>query len=401
MPLAPDEQPYDAQHFLDQLEDLFPEDWWGPMKANPDAGYELFQTFAAIAARCSLAVNRFEVGALAIFATGGTLAQAPVAFSRPSSSAGAVTVRAGTVVSTSKGDRRFVLFNDVVFGALDVGPLDAVVTAVATGWEWNVPGPVTRSSGEVLEGEIDAIVRPRYDPPYGDPTIYVAQTGDVIVLGSAPMLDGLADDRGLRRDAGESDASLSLRVRTLPDTVSPGAIRRMLSALLDPLNLPWDFIETFEHRYQECYDAPSLNAGTPTYQATPPTSPDFDTNLFCYDDPRNIDPFRNRWMDMNEYRGAFIVVLHQDITLHDVGMAYDDPGMSWSVFHPVGGPSTTHPWRATPAYDAPSDPTYPLVYAPCFDGFDLMRSAVYAAVANHLEQIRAGGVTAVVETYQP
>lgn len=397
-----DEDPFDQAHFLEVLEHVLPQDFWSPMKLNPDAGYELLQAFCKVAERVSLAANRLECGGLAIFASGGVNATLVAELHRPTNAAGAVTVKRGTVVQTGQGGRRFSLQQDVVFGALDLGPFPAFCTAVAPGYEWNVLGQTTTPSGIVLAGEVDTVAELRENPDYGDPTIRVRQINFVTIEGADPMLDGLAESRGMVRAPGETDDSLSLRIRTLPDTISPNAVLRLLRSLLEPKGLPFDFIEVFEHRYQECWDAPSTNVGTPTYQAVPPSNPAFEDNVFAYDDERWDDRFADRWLDTLEYRGAFIVVLSRSLTLRDTGFAYDDPGTGPGDFHPAGGPLVGFPWRQTPAYDAPNDTlAYPNVYPPAYDGFDIDRGALYAAVYLQLQEVKAGGIAAIVETLRP
>lgn len=396
MPIPFDEQPQDAASILEVLESILPAEWWEPMKLTPDAGYELLQAAAAVGERVMLAAFRVRVGLFAAHAQGGLKARVFVELYRPNAAAGAVTVLRGSIVATSRSDRRFVTLEDVVFGIGVVGPLQVEVEAVAMGWEWNVDGQRITKGGETLPGEIDSFRRLVTEPAHGDPTIQVRQVLDVHVEGRAPMLDAVAEDRGIKRSPNETDDQLSVRARTLPDTISPGAVRRMLLELLGSRGVPYDFIEVFEHRYQECWDAPSPNPDTPTYQPVMPTNPDYDPNLFCYDDPRSPDPFRNRWLDDVDWRGAFIVVVPTSLTIHDLGMALDDPGMTPLAFHPAGGPSATVPWRATPAYDAPVG--LPLVYAPALDGYDVERGALYAALARQLEAIRAAGIVAAVET---
>ncbi len=361
------------------------------MRDNPNSGYEIFQAAAAVGARVSQAIERFECGSFVIFAPAGALAGGTVLFRRPTHAAGAVTIRAGTVVSTSKGNRDFVLQQDVVFGSLDLGPLTGTIQAIAPGYEWNVTGERLTASGVVLPGEIDTIKALVTLPAYGDITFTVEQMNDTDG-GTAPMLEGLGDDRGIVRLPGEPEDSYRVRVRSLPDTVSPDAIIRQTHLILDPYGIEFDHIETWSITYQTCWDAPSPNIGTPTYQATPPANPDFDANLFVYDDPRSEYPLRNVWLDEQEYRGAFIIVLKRK-TLHDLGLAYDDPGMVPSDFRdPVTGYG-----RGTPAYDisASADPT--LIFPCAYDGFDITYNSLALSLFNQLQEIKAMGVAAIVE----
>lgn len=386
---------FDQQHFLDLFDRLYPLEFLYPLKTNSNAGYELLQAAASVGARLSTAVENLECGAFVIFSAGGQRARVPVAFSRPTAAAGAVTVKAGTRVLATDGNRRFFLIEDVVFGALDVGPLVGLCEAEAVGYEYNVPGLVVTSSGIYLPGEIDAIDFFVQDPAYGDASITVYQSAYPTQLGRSADLDGLADNRGLYRTPNETDDSLRLRIRSLPDVVSPDAIVRSCNRILGPLGLPYDLIEVFEHRYQECYDAPSPNVGTPTYQAVAPLNPDYNNTTFVYDDPRSPDPWRNRYLDEVEYRGAFFVVVRNDITLLDVGLAYDDPGMFATDFkNPVTGKQ-----RGTPAFDSTLSDDPALVYTAAYDGFDTVRGAAYAALWQELQNIKPIGVAALIVTY--
>jgi len=480
---------HDQDFLLGLFDRIFPESYLVPIKVTPQSGYELFQTFAKIGERVSQAIEHLECGSLIIFSEGGSYATVDVELYRASASFGAVTVKAGSIVTTSRGARDFLTLEDASFGPLDVGPVTVPVRAIAQGWEWNVPGQVTTPRGEVLPGEIDtckrllqaknaisvgaqasgAVALPAntgvahfivvttsggfavigelyYDDGTGVGTVTVlpallgrsmlvtaALSGGAIELdvggylwgltstweqdaeptggafidttiqvrqlaaatgGRAPMLDGLGADRGLPRLLGEADDPYRLRIRTLPDTVSPGAIKRTVQRLLDPYSLTGDFIETWDVRYQTCWDAdPSI-----------PTGRGFDPNLFVYDDPRplygagpghpvpNGLPFYNRWLDDVEQRGAFIVVLPVIPSLIDVGMAYDDTGMTPTDFFSVVGGQ-----RGYPAYDVPSSFSSGIGLQGGYDGFDVGRNAVYLGIWQTLQSIKAAGVAALVE----
>lgn len=397
-----DEDAISQQRLRDLIEHMMSA--WAPELISGD---ETLQAAAAAFARASLAANRLDQGGLALWAEGGSRARCTVRFSRPDASTGDAVIKAGTIVADSQG-RQFALLYDLDMRAgadpLVDGPLITVtgpVEAVATGWQWNVRGPWTTLAGESMPGEIDRIDTLITEPPWADSRFTVEQLDDA-TGGAGAMLDMLAEDKLLMRGQGEGDESLSYRVRNLPDTVSPGAVLRLLHAMLDPLQLPWDLLETFEHRYQECYDAPSPNPGTPSYQFVPPLSSLFNADTFTYDDPREPDiHHRNRTMDEREYRGAFVVVVRRDLTIQDTGFAYDDPAAGHADLHPEGGPAVGKPWRATPAYDLTSAMSPDAVFGCCYDGWDITRGAAYAAVNQQLQQVRAGGVAAVVDCVRP
>jgi hypothetical protein len=125
--------------------------------------------------------------------------------------------------------------------------------------------------------------------------------------GVCAALDILGFDKGVIRSPKEPDTSYRLRIRTLPDTVSPNAIRRRIAAYLAPYGIPFFFVEPWSLLYQTCWDAPSLNVGTPSYQAVPPTNLAFNTNLFAYD--WTAFTFRNYWLEHADGRAAFGIFL--------------------------------------------------------------------------------------------
>jgi hypothetical protein len=407
-------------YFLGVFDRIMDANWIAPLKTGAGSGYEMLQAYAAVGARISSAVSRLEQGAIIMFATGGALATGTVEFLRPSAAAGAVIVKAGTVITTSKGGRDFVTTQDAVFGALDLGPIAATVQAVAPGWQWNVRGRVVTSRGETLAGEIDTIrhfvqtapAAPTV-PTFIDPTIIVQQIVDT-QGGADPMLDGLGEDRGVIRHVGELDPAYALRIRTLPDTVSPDAIVRAMTAFFAPYGMQVAFEELWDVRYQTCFDAPSPNAGSPTYlpqidpgspHYDPNWNPNYDPNLFTYDDPRlawdpndptrpaNALPYFNRWLDELEARGAFVVAVPNFPTLEDWGMVFDDTATTQTDQEVVVGTMLGH--RGTAAYDMPSDITG--VFHGFYDGVDVQKNAIYAAFWQLIQDISAGGVGALIE----
>lgn len=379
---------HDQAYFLAFFDRNFDAGWLAPLKNTPQSGYETLQAFAAVGARLSAAVANLERGNVIVYASGGSKAAGLVEFYRGTATAGAVTIAAGTIVTTSDGGRDFMTTQPAAFGPSDVGPIAVGVIAVAQGWQWNVPGTVVTARGEVLPGAIDTIksfvqldpasVLP--SPTFLDGTIQVKQVADT-TGGADPMLDGLGADRGMVRRSGETDPAYRLRIRTLPDTVSKDAIVRQVTAFLLPYGASAQFIETFEQDYQSCWDAAT---------GMPP-GPDFD-NLFVYDDPRPAFPFANRWLDDVEFRGAFIVVVPNFPTLRDYGSPWDDTAVDVAA---TILPSPTNGQRALAAYDLTTTPPGGLPW--CWDGFDSRKQAVYAALWELLQQLKAAGVSAILE----
>ncbi len=249
--------------------------------------------------------------------------------------------------------------------------------AIHPDYAWNARGRRTAADGTVLPGEIDT-VRTLYEtPPFGDPTIAVDQVDDA-QGGQAAYLDGLGADRGVARVVGETDEVYRLRVLTLPDTVSLDAVKRAVASSFAPYGVTATVVETWDVRYQTCYDAP----------ATTLPNPDYDPNLFVYDDPRAAVPFRNRWLDEADYRAAFIVVVPR-LSINQLAMAFDDAATGPAdLLVGAGG-------RAAGAFDVPL--AFTAARQGAYDGSDTGIAAVYLGLYNLLQQIKAGGVTAVLE----
>ncbi len=293
-----------------------------------------------------------------------------------------VTVKAGTVVTTSQGGRDFVTLQDQAFAPADLGPFSVPVEAVAPGYEYNVTGQRAAADGTVLEGEIDTIKVLVEDPALADTTIQVRQITD-ITGGTDEALAALGRNRGTTRNPDEDVASFRERVRRLPDTISPDAAQRVVDNLLRPFKIGFEIIETFEITYQTAYDGPS----------TPIEGSLYDPNLCVYDDPDiDGDPFRNRWLDANDVRGGLIVVVENAQPLRDTSMAYDDTaaGVTDLISDKTGGQ------RAVGAYDVPQDLGFGAVQGG-YDGSDLQKQALYKGLADTLESIKPGGATVAVE----
>jgi hypothetical protein len=384
---------HNQAYFLAVYDRIMSSTWLLPLKQNSNSGYEILQAYAKIGERLSTAVANLEQGSIIMFAAGGSLSTATVEFQRPDATHGDVTMAKGTRVTTSNGGRDFITTQDAVFTGSAVGPIGVTASAVAPGWQWNVKGVVITARGETLPGEIDTIKSfiqiapsdPTRTPTFIDPSITVVQIVDA-QGGADPMLDGLGADRGIVRNTGEPDPAYALRIRTLPDTISPDAVLRALSSFFAPYGDTGTFIETFEPTYQTCFDMPS---GV----SLPSGGVDLDT-VFTYDDPRPPVPFMNRWLDDVEFRGAFIVVAPNFVTLTEFGSPYDDVATGQgNVFTPppVNGE------RAIAAYDV-TDAVNALGVLPwCWDGTDAKKNAAYASLWQLLQSIKAAGVAAILE----
>jgi hypothetical protein len=370
------------QDFLDLIDRVFPEHYLAPLK-SPGPGYEILQAYAKIFARASRAIEIAGQNAQIATAASGSKATGTVFLSRPSPHPDgiAVVVKAGSTVTCSIGGQDFVTLQDVAFGPTDLGPFSVPIQAISVGYEWNVKGSVLTASGETLPGEIDTIKVLIEAPDYGDTTITVSQTTDT-TGGTDAALDALGSDRGLLRLVNETDAAYRARLRALPDTVSPEAFFRVITTLLGTYGAGFDIIETWQITYQTCWDAPTQTISGSLY----------DPNLFCYDDPRNPYPFRNRWLDESDFRGGIVVVVESIQPLIDTGMVWDDAAINAAALMSVASGGK----RSVGAWDVPSNLGFGFLQGG-FDGFDLQLQSVYKGLLDTLRQIVAAGAAVAVE----
>jgi hypothetical protein len=170
----------------------------------------------------------------------------------------------------------------------------------------------------------------------------------------------------------ETDEVYKGRIRQLPDTVSIDAIRNQLDAIFLPAGFSYDLIETWENRYNTCWNQP--DAGT---------NPIFgDLTQLAYNDPR-IDRFIPRWMGERDHRAAFVVIVPDFPAFADRGMAYNDPE------------TTGLTSRGTSAYNSPVLDT-DVYLSGVFNGEDddsaEGRAAFLRNVWDMLRQVKGGGV---------
>jgi len=166
---------YTQAELLDIFGRILPIGYWQPIVDKEGDGFELFQAIAQVLSLTSAQVERYWRGGFLTLAPEGSFATVEVVFSRPDAGLGAVTVLAGTVVTTSNGGRDFITNANVVFGIGDLGPHTVLATALYPDEEFNVPGERTSAFGELFPGSIDIIKALLEEPPYGDPTIVVKQ----------------------------------------------------------------------------------------------------------------------------------------------------------------------------------------------------------------------------------
>lgn len=363
-------------NLLSVIENTLDPDYIEPIKAVPDGGYELFQAGALALSRVSSAVRAFQVGTLAQFAPVGQLATGSVEFFRNSGGAGTVVVKAGTVVAT-KDDRRFITLDDATFTGSALGPVTARVRALIKSEQWNVPGVRVLPSGETIPGAISHIRTLVQSPAFGDPTVQVRQIADT-TGGVFDWLGLLGTELGIPRGQLETDDQYRYRLRTLPDTISPAAVMRMVRSAMSAWGGTFTYIETRDPALQLFYDGRLAD------------------RTFVYDDPRPGFPFRNRLLDDVNHLKGFIVVLSNLQCIKDRGGAYDDTAMNAADARS----NVSRGRRALLAYDMESNMvalTSGNVLDGCYDGRDYAKDGVYAGIWKKVNELRAAGVPAAIE----
>lgn len=130
---------------------------------------------------------------------------------------------------------------------------DPTASAVLDGPALTAPDTLTRA--DVVE--------------FADLGLSVSQPSDA-VGGLDAWLDALGAERLIFRQAGETDAAYRVRIESLPDVVSPGAILRAASRVLSPLGIGWKLVETRDPVSGlgvvwdwSAFDAGDLGAGPP------------------------------------------------------------------------------------------------------------------------------------------
>lgn len=248
-------------------------------------------------------------------------------------------------------------------------------------YSWTLTDELT---SHVLPGEVDTIKTLVEDPPLGDLSIRVRQAFP-LAGGRDAALDQLGDERGLPRDTGESDQAYRARISALPDIISPDAISRACKRAFDPYKGNYLFFETWDIAYQTCWDAPSATiAGS-----------GFNTDLFVYDDPAPAIPFVNRWLDENDHRGGFIVVVENVEPIRDHGWVFDDT-IPMTLPEYVSSKTGTG-LRAVGAWDADAAIEALGFVCGAWDGYDDPKQALYKGLYTTIQNAKAAGVAAALE----
>ena len=279
------------ESLVDVLRRFLPIEYLQPMEpprvgAAGAPGWETILAASQALSRVSVAAERLGCGLFFLTAPSGVLSTATVRLTRSSTTTGVFDVKAGSIIIGTHG-RLFIVADDSTFGSGDVSIDVPVVSTVQAYWlNTDAPAPTTVAMDTTWS--IGQLV---LDPPYADTTISVAKI-DAAHDGTTPFLELLGNDRGLTQYPGESDEAFRLRCRTMPDTVTPGAIERMLARVFTSPTQSYEYHDLWALDFQTGYDMPL------------DTSP----VVFVYDDSRPYPPSRNRYLPPN-YLKAFVISL--------------------------------------------------------------------------------------------
>ena len=372
--------------FLELVVRTFPPSWVEGLQ-DPGPGYELIEAYATIAERLDLAVDRIKRSLYAYLAPSAAAATVTLSLTRTTTAA-AVTVKAGSGFKDVFG-RQYVVSADVVFASADDGPHTVTAIAAAPGYQFNQLGPYQTGGGESVAGGVDARSYLILDPVFGDTSIAVTQV-DTADGGVTGLLDLHAEDRGMPRFPGESDAQLRSRIRQLPDTTTPAAITRFLQSIFAPLGQSFWIYEPFEQGVAGVTDAPAQDVG------------EYETNLLAYDDPRlpggtptppGNGIFWGRMWDTREARGAVVVVVPKLPAMRFCGFLLGDLVSSLDqLANPIGERGLS----VLGLYPGVSPDITPTVLS----GRDALVASVYRAVVAGLRRISPAGVFPLVELYE-
>ncbi len=375
------------QEFLDLAERVVDADWLANLR-DIGPGYELIRAKAAMAARGSLAVSRADDCLFIASAPSGGYATVPARFRRQSAMAGALTIKAGSIVSTPS-NRRFLLQEDVALGALDTVSDFATVRAEFQGYEWNVLGQQTAADGSTIPGEISVPTMILTDPAAVDLSIQVENV-DAATGGAPRILAEHGRDRGLPMFPGEQTEPYRERIRSIPLAITKPNILQAVNAVLAPYGVEATMVECFEADKFGCLDWPAD-------QPFPPFVPD-GQGLALIDGvntvvaelyPRHA---AGKWLDCVTAFSSFFLELPPIQPVEDFGLLLDDPmvGVGDLVSPQSGGR------RCVSAYDMDNTMAATDVLLPALGGFDAPRLALLNGLEALLHLIKMGNVVAVI-----
>jgi hypothetical protein len=227
------------QTFLDVLARTMDAGWLEGLRADVNSNAVLNALFD-IAVRSQEAVNRGCGSVLISEASGGRSGICELTLTR-ASTVNTVTIPKGYKFRDERGIQYILTMNvPVIVGqAVVVLPLESVrhtelVNTVNDTFESVAVGAlppafVDPDSPEILDSGFEIVLRPEPFLVFGGTLLYTSSTPTT--LGASDYLSAHGQERGQLRQASETEHDFRLRVRNIPDAVSPQAIAQAVNSI--------------------------------------------------------------------------------------------------------------------------------------------------------------------------
>lgn len=211
----------------DVIKSVLPQEYWGPLEASVSrgSGWEIYTALAAMWARVSQAVVRADTDYRIDTAPAGSYATVPLTITRSSAPAKVLTIGPGSIVMTPRGEAFVVAQGSQADWTSGENSAKAVeAQSLLQTYQANVRvGSLTVLTQVLPAGQ---------DSAHGTLTVTNATAAEG---GTPDMLSLLAASRGVYRQEGEDAEAFRARAKSLPDNITPNAMRRALDAALKPL----------------------------------------------------------------------------------------------------------------------------------------------------------------------
>lgn len=215
--------------------------WSGPFLVHQDVGigYEAIASMADVFVRLSLAAVRADVDYRLDTAPAGSRATVTLDVTKPAVTAEGITVGEGSRFTVSETGQGFEIpeGQEISWLAGETGtkPIQAVSMTMSY-------------QADVRPGAIDTV---SLLMPGNSDVSFISVTNPAAATGGAPpLLYAIGRSRATYERAGEDPEAYRDRARTLPDNITPNAIRRALKEFFEPLGFA-----AHEYAYHDYADA--------------------------------------------------------------------------------------------------------------------------------------------------
>ncbi|MFA6166726.1 MAG: hypothetical protein WC700_08925 [Gemmatimonadaceae bacterium] len=420
--------------FLAMFERLLPPSYLQPLR-DVGPGYELLQAYAKLGERLSQAVKRDEDDQFILTAGDAGFASVRLRISRTAAVTPAVIIKKGSVVATTEtdpnvgwaddadagvfydrrqGGLRYVLDGDVEFAPgdsanpsffkgkawhLTTNPITA--TAVDADWTYNLPGPFVDHEGNTIEGDICKLAVPLLaDPAAPDvlcwiDSVWTVKQDSAATGGRPAALNALGTDMDIRRLDGETAAQYRVRLRQIPDVITPCAIVRLLDLMMAPWGGSAKLVEPWSKHFHGAWDGPSIDIPDPS----DPLHPLYVAGLFVWDDTRTVSPdpstqdpaFFGRWLDESTEKMCIVITVPPLGAVTAYGGVWDEPAASAAAAVTPGGTGA----RALAVWDVPEFMFGTLGPSWAWDGPDTGAAAVYKGIYDAVCAAKMAGINCI------